>query len=85
VYGKSLSANSVTTESSSTRNEESSNPTFVKSAKHVLNSMSPNTSVECVFCQSMIGRDIGGFVVGKRGKRIIAICDWCKMCAEDKK
>lgn len=85
MSGKYFNVNSATTELSSIHKEESSNPTFVKSAKHVLSSMSNNTCVECVFCQSLVGKDIGGFIVGKRGKRIIAICDWCKMCLEDKK
>ena len=40
---------------------------------------------ECVICQSMVGRDIGGDYLGMHWKNPVVICDWCKMCLEDRR
>lgn len=37
----------------------------------------------CIFCGSIIGKDIGGYYLGMHWKTPVAVCDWCKMCMED--
>ena len=45
--------------------------------------MSSIWDFEWIFCESKIGKDIGGFYIGMHWKTPVLVCDWCKMCMED--
>jgi NAD-dependent dihydropyrimidine dehydrogenase PreA subunit len=40
-------------------------------------------AIDCAFCKSQVGKDIGGHFVGYHWKTPVAICEWCQMCLED--
>ena len=37
----------------------------------------------CVYCESEIGKKIGGYYIGMHNRNRVCVCDWCKMCLED--
>jgi hypothetical protein len=38
----------------------------------------------CVYCEVEIGKEIGGYYIGMHNRNRVCVCDWCKMCLEDK-
>ncbi len=37
---------------------------------------------ECVMCDTPVGADIGGWILGKHHGKEVALCDWCHHCME---
>ena len=76
MFGVYTDTGAVTTGLSST--------VYTKPAASEPTGQSKPTSAECVICESMVGVDIGGYYIGVHWKNPVVVCDWCKMCLEDK-
>lgn len=85
MFGEYTNVGFVMQESSNINDALLSNPTYAKPAASEATGQSKHMCAECVICESMVGRDIGGYYLGMHWKNPVVICDWCKMCLEDNK
>ena len=85
MFGVYTNAGYVITKSLNIREEVSSKDIYATHAGLEPIGQSKHMCAECVICESMVGRDIGGYYLGTHWKNPVVICDWCKMCLEDNK
>jgi len=38
---------------------------------------------ECLICNTKVGENIGGYIIGVHLKKMIAVCDGCKFMMEE--
>lgn len=84
MFGEYTNAGFVKTELSNIKEVPHSSTIYAKPAASEPTGQLKHICAECVICESMVGRDIGGYYLGMHWKNPVVICDWCKMCLEDR-